>query len=602
MLKHFTSRCVRQIKAFIHDQYLVLFFIIALGVKSYVFNTFISKVTWSGQYTFGIICGCFSMAVLFMPLFFIRKYKNLLAIILATFFSILLVIDTVYFSYFASIPTISALSDTGFAKDVGPAIIDLLRWSYLLYFVDILFALVLLKPIKSLAVKLKEKYEIQKSSLKISIFATVLILIAFVSSVLLSGANTLSDVFNKGYDTVSTSQYYGVIMAQIIDTVRIIKQETTSLSASETQNLYDWVKDNMPAQTTNNLTGIANGKNVIMIQVESLGGFVINQKINGKEITPNLNELAKTTNFFQNDRFIIGAGHSADSDFVVSTSYFPLDDAATFVRYGLDDFASLPKTLITNGYSSYAYHGFNRNFWNRNVAFESLGYQKFYAADNYPDGAKINMGLNDGDFLSKTADLIKDQPKPSFSSIITLSSHVPFDITNLTKDLGIDTNDYPNQVGGYLENINYVDRMLGEFFTKLKSLGLYDDSLILVFGDHTPVLPAFTAGTIHYNPDTVQSKEVPLFIKLPNQTAGITYDNKGTSLDITPTIIDLLGVKTNQLMFGKSLFSKDETSYTTCSNQSVIFADLGDCDFSLTTEKNISATIIRYDQFKKLPK
>jgi len=65
----------------------------------------------------------------------------------------------------------------------------------------------------------------------------------------------------------------------------------------------------------------------------------------------------------------------------------------------------------------------------------------------------------------------------------------------------------------------------------------------LVYGDHTPVLPAFSAGTINYDPNTVQEKEVPLIIKLPNETVGKTYADQGTHLDIMPTILDLLGLK-----------------------------------------------------------
>jgi lipoteichoic acid synthase len=258
--------------------------------------------------------------------------------------------------------------------------------------------------------------------------------------------------------------------------------------------------------------------------------------------------------------------------------------------------------LVANGYSAYAYHGFNRNFWNRDVALGSLGYQKFYAADNYSKGVKINMGLNDGDFLSETADYIKKQPKPSFSYVITLSSHVPFDTNDQTKGLDIKTSDYPYLVGGYLEDINYTDRMLGEFFTKLKSASLYDDSLIIVYGDHTPVLPKFTDGTIKYDPDTVQEKEVPLFIKLPQETVGTTYQNTGTHLDIMPTILDLLGVKTSQLMFGQSLFATKSQEFQTCPDQLVTFKSLGNCSDALTIEKSKSAEIIRYNQFSNLSK
>ena len=409
-------------------------------------------------------------------------------------------------------------------------------------------------------------------------------------------------MFEKGYDTVSTSNNYGVLAAHGIDVARFIREETTSLSSKDKNALNSWVNNNRQKQTTDSLTGVAKGKNVIIIQIESLGGFVINQKIDGKEITPNLNVLAKSSQYFPNDRFIIGEGHTSDTDFVVNSSYFPLDDAAVFVRFGHDNFTSLPKTLITNGYSADAYHGFNRNFWNRNVALKSLGYQKFYAADNYPKGFDINMGLNDGTFLSKTAEYIKNQPKPSFSYAITLSSHVPFSTNEQTDKLGVDKNKYPDQVGGYLDDINYTDSMLGNFFDKLKSEGLYDDSLILVYGDHTPVLPAFSAGTINYDPNSVQEKEVPLTIKLPNETVGETHPEQGTHLDIMPTILDLLGIKTNQLMFGQSLFAEGKNALKVCSDQMVAFQSSINCNDMLTIEKNKSSTIIRYNQFKNLPK
>jgi phosphoglycerol transferase MdoB-like AlkP superfamily enzyme len=157
-------------------------------------------------------------------------------------------------------------------------------------------------------------------------------------------------------------------------------------------------------------------------------------------------------------------------------------------------------------------------------------------------------------------------------------------------------------VGGYLEDINYVDRVLGKFFDKLKQEGLYNDSLIVAYGDHVPVLPAFSAGTIKYDPDTVQGKEVPLFIKLPNQTVGQTHPQKGTHLDIMPTVLDLVGAKTNQLMFGQSLFANDDKALKVCSDQLVTFPNTGNCLDMLQTEKLMSAKIIRYNQFKKITK
>lgn len=595
-------KIARQIVSFVCSQYLIIFFILTLGLKLAYFNTYITKVTWpSNQYDFGILFGFISVAVLFLPLLFVKKHKNKLAIILATVISALILIDTVYYSYFAALPGVGLLSSIGQAGSVGPAILDLIHWQLILYFVDIILIVIFHKQIRKFFEWLKNKFSITKQNNIASLLVTVATIIVFLIALFPMGPIKFNDIIEKGYDTVSTSQYYGLIMSHVVDTIRFVKQETTHLSAAEETTLANWVKTNKPAQVTSDLNGIAKGKNIIMIQVESLGGFVINQNVNGKEVTPNLDKLAQTSQFFPNNRFVIGAGHTSDTDFVANTSYFPLTDAAIFVRYGQDNFDSLPKTLTSNGYSAYAYHGFNRSFWNRDVALASLGYQKFYAADNYPKGTMMNMGLNDGDFLSKTAEYIKDQPKPSFSYAITLTSHVSFEISDQTKELGIDVNDYPSQVGGYLENINYVDRMLGKFFEKLKSEGLYDDSLIIIYGDHTPVLTAFSAGTINYNPETVQGKEVPLIIKLPQETTGRTYQNQATNLDIMPTILDLTGIKTDNLMFGQSVFANESNeAMKVCIDQLVVFSGSDDCKAKLAEEKDKSAEIIRYNQFNNL--
>lgn len=581
---------------FISSQYVVLLFSLSAGIKLCFISTYVVRLTWSGWFSNSLIVSILSAILLFSPLYFVKKYKNRLATALALILSILLVIDTVYYSYFSSLPTVGLLNITGQAGDVGPAILPLIKWWIPLYFIDIAIAIAFKKPLKMWFDKLKLKSKTIFSNQITSLLVTMLTVAALLLS-LPMGFNKLGEVINRGYDTVSTAQYYGVLMAHGIDLTRFIIQETVRLSDDKKTELINWVKNNQPEQIASGLNGLASGKNVIMIQVESLGSFVINQTVNDKEITPNLNTLASTSQAFLNSRFVMGAGHTSDTDFVSNTSYFPMNDAAVFVRYGQSDFTSIAKTLVQNGYSAYAYHGFNRNFWNRNVTLASLGYQKYYAADNFSHEKKINMGLNDGTFLSETADYIKEQPRPSLSYVITLTSHTPFSITDETKELGLNPDNYPNQVAGYLENINYTDRMLGKFFDKLKEDNLYDDSLIVVYGDHVPVLDSFSAGSIDYDPNSVKGKEAPLIVKLPNgEIEHQSYQNYGTHLDITPTILDLLGIETNQLMFGQSLFAKRDNI---CQDQLATFK-IDDCQKNLEEMKYYSSMIIRYNQFNNL--
>ncbi|NTW61289.1 LTA synthase family protein [Candidatus Saccharibacteria bacterium] len=579
-------------KSFFANQSIVLILAVTTFAKLLAFNTSVLRVTWPfDQYLDGVVMSFATCLLLFSPLLLINKYKNHLAIILASLASTLILIDAVYFLYFSSLPSVGLLAQIGQTGDVSSSIAGLIKWWMALLFVDIALLIIFRKFFASI------KHRFEKPSRILSLGAVATAIVVFIVSGIWVGTTKLNDVFNEGYDTVSTAQYYGVFLAHTIDITRFIHETTVSLSEQEKQAVNDWVRQHEMTSQTNEYTGLAKGKNIIMLQVESLGSFVINQQINGKAITPNLDQLSKTTEFFPNDRFKIGAGHTSDTDFVVNSSYFPLNDAAVFVRYGHDDFTGLPKLFTKNGYSANVYHGFNRNFWNRDIAVRSLGYQNFYAADNYPKGEIINMGLNDGDFLARTADYIKDQAKPSLSHVITLTSHVPFSITDTTRGLDINPSLYPNGTAGYLEDINYTDRMIGKFFDKLKTNGLYEDSLIVIFGDHTPVLPSFSAGTINYDNSSNQAKEVPLFIKLPNSTVGNTHASQGTHLDIMPTILDLAGIKTNQLMFGTSLFATDRS---VCEDQLSISTSR-DCRAAVSEAENYSAKIIRYNLFKDLP-
>lgn len=571
----------KKVLEFIENNYLILLFTTTVGLKLAIFSHYITR-TWPPEQVWPVVIFDFASAIgVFSLLYPLTKYKNKIAIIFNAAISILLIIDTIYFSYFDSLPTLGILGSANQTGDVLPAIISLLDWKLSLYFIDIIIALIFIKYLKYKKYK-TNKAHFNKAAPWMAMFICLNIFFIALTQI---GATRLATSFNNGFDALTTSHYYGVLGAHLIDASRFLNQLTSKISEEKKESIINWVNDNKTSQNNNSMTGIASGNNIIMIQVESLGGFVINQTINNQEITPTLNELSSTSQFFPNNNFLIGVGHTSDADFVTNSSYFPLSDAAVFIRYSHDNFTSLPKALVNNGYSAFAYHGYTRNFWNRDIALSSLGYQKFYAADNYPKGPMINMGLNDGDFLIKTAEYINNQPKPSLSYVITLSSHTGFEITNLTQGLDLDPNNYPSQVGGYLQNINYVDRMLGEFFNILKINNLFNDSLIVIYGDHTPVLPAFKAGTIEYNPESNQAHEVPLIIKLPNQINGNTYSTTSSNLDIMPTILDLVGVKTNTLMFGRSLFSNDSIN-----------------NIDLEDQKIISDTIIRYNLFDSLPK
>ncbi|MBO7941735.1 glycerol phosphate lipoteichoic acid synthase, partial [Streptomyces sp. S9] len=72
--------------------------------------------------------------------------------------------------------------------------------------------------------------------------------------------------------------------------------------------------------------GVAKGKNVIIIHLESLQQFVINQKWKGKEITPNINKFYNDKNTLAYDNFFnqVGQGKTADAEMMLENSLFGL--------------------------------------------------------------------------------------------------------------------------------------------------------------------------------------------------------------------------------------------------------------------------------------
>jgi len=165
----------RQLLSFVCDQYIVLFLILTTAYKQFLFNSnILNKGEWLTPQIFFII---FSSAVIFSPLFFIRRHKNKIAILLSFFISFLLIVDTVYFSYFSALPSVGLLGSLGQTESIGPAIVALIEWWFILYFIDIALVLISYKPLKKFFDKLRIKFKIKKTDIKTTwvIFALLLV-------------------------------------------------------------------------------------------------------------------------------------------------------------------------------------------------------------------------------------------------------------------------------------------------------------------------------------------------------------------------------------------------------------------------------------------
>ncbi len=314
--------------------------------------------------------------------------------------------------------------------------------------------------------------------------------------------------------------------------------------------------------------GVARGTNVIIIQVEALQNLAANRSIDGVTITPNFDRFAAENYYFPNAFSQMAKGNTSDVEFVVDTSLYPPLEKAASLTYVNRELPGLPRVLGAERYRTMTFHTNDAEFWNRTQLYPALGYARYYDRDFFGNRDILGMGPSDEVLFSAAAKEIErqaEQGRPVFAQIVTLSSHHPFDPMPEKKDPWVPGPPYAGTfVGRYLSRINYADRALGDFLAELKRSGLYDTSVIVIYGDHFAIKNPETKGpekaaqeALAGRPYTaVDRLRIPLAIHIPGQSGSVVSTPPVSQLDIAPTVTELLGVDTSgTASFGRSVFA-----------------------------------------------
>jgi hypothetical protein len=321
-------------------------------------------------------------------------------------------------------------------------------------------------------------------------------------------------------------------------------------------------------------TGIGKSKNLIVIQVEALQNFVINCFYEGQEITPNLNRLIeeKGTLYFDNYYQQIGRGNTSDAEFVTNNSLYPSMEEPTYSQYEENTFYGLPWILRDNGYTSWVFHGYEKEFWNRNNAYVNQGFQRFISQGDYDLVETIGFGITDEEFYKQSLDYIKEldsiDDNPFHAFLISLTSHTPFKMPEEYEYLNIKEEHKGTILGDYLQSIHYADKALGEFLEDLKKEGIYHNSVIVLYGDHFAITGFNPSGVelmeefLGITYDVNEMFKVPLIIHVPGEEINETISKIGSQLDFLPTILNIMGYENEKgIMFGRDLVNYEGENF-----------------------------------------
>jgi len=501
-----------------------------------------------GPHRLLIFCSSIGFSLVLTSFLFIKptligKILSFLVYIGAT---LLLYADVLYNRYYHAILKIELLAQASQLKDIQASIISLLYFSDIWYWMDVPI-LVLLMLFSS-----KKVNFIKKNTAGFSLFFSGLAIILLIPYF----------AFQLTYSDQYKVSLAGVLPAHVYDiSWNAYKKVYMNQSGNKEKKLAAIRKamlEKQEIQKSSPYFGQYKGKNIILVQAESLNNFPIGLKVNGQEITPNLNKLIETSHYYPNTYLQIGRGNTSDAEFVANNSIYPMGYVGAYKGFPENDYLSLAHVLNGIGYSTSATHGNAPEFWNREQAYKKQGYQVFYSKANpkIVSDEIVGLGISDRSIFTQMADIYKTENKPFYNFIISLSSHRPFELPAKYQLLQLPKEMNGTATGNYIQSVRYFDESLGSFIDQLKAEGIWDQTIFGVYGDHYGPLPVDEKEIkqflgVNFNEKTRFT--IPLIIHHPGEEKGVVNTGAGSQMDIYPTLTALLGIDQPLLQMGTSL-------------------------------------------------
>lgn len=558
---------IKDISKYIKKYHLFALAVLLLWLKTYLVNKFYFKIpVENSMQEFILFINPLSSALLiFGIVMLVRiKYRDKLIFIVSVIASIVIYGNVLFHRFYNDFITLPVLFQTSNMGDLGSSVNELVNFTDIYFFIDVFILLAYM-------IFFRNKEKIEQTTRGVLVIVG-LSLLTFMLNIGLSETER-PQLLSRTFDREMLVKNIGTFNYHIYDV--LIQSKTKAQKAfadgEELEDIVNYISEEKNI-VPNELTGIANGKNVVFIAMESLQEFVIGNNLEGQEITPFLNSLIKDSYYFNNIYHQTAQGKSSDSEFVIDTSLYPLPSGAVFFTHAQNTNNGLPSKLVENGYNTNVFHANNSSFWNREIMYKSLGYNKFYDLEYYDvtEENSIGWGLKDKEFFDQSVELMKDLSEPYSAKLITLTNHFPFSLEKKDEIIH-EWNSSSPTLNRYFTTVSYMDDALKELFDKLKAEGMYENTIFVLYGDHYGISENHNEAMSQYlgkeiTPfESVQLQKVPLIIHIPGQE-GALLEKVGGQIDIKPTLLNLLGIENSEIGLGTDLFNNEKEEY-------VIFRD-----------------------------
>ncbi|WEV56176.1 LTA synthase family protein [Ligilactobacillus acidipiscis] len=512
-------------------------------------------------------------------LYFGGKKSYWIEIIVSLIQSTWLFANTLYYREFSDFLSFGIIkSSSSVSNNLGSSILEIIHPTDFLLFLDVVILILMMsfKVIQPDQSRPKRRYGAITSVIAIVLFGINLSL----------AEGDRSQLLTRTFDNNYIVKYLGVDFFAGYSAYQTHQQTSTRKNAnsSDVDKVLDFVNKNR-SQPNVSYYGKEKGKNVFIFHLESFQQFLINYKSDGEEVTPNINRFYADQHTMSFDNFFnqVGQGKTSDAETMLETSLYGLPSGSSMTSYGSSNtYQALPAFLDQRGYATASMHGDVGSFWNRDNTYKSWGYQYFFDSAYFDDKDDYNngYGMKDKIFLKQSAKYLEQLPQPFYAKIITVTNHYPYDLDKQNQSIA-KTKTGDKTVDGYVQTAHYLDQAFGEFINYLKKSGLYDNSMIVAYGDHYgisnnhPKALAKLLGKKSVSKyDLAMLEKVPFMIHSNNLQGGVNH-TYGGEIDVMPTLMDLLGIKDDDtIQLGNDLLSTNRNQTVAFRNGDFVSPDL----------------------------
>lgn len=460
-----------------------------------------------------------------------------------------LLVDIVYSRYFHDMPSVALLKQAKLVGDVKSSVTALLRPRDLLYFLDLLLFLPAFwgkrarQLWSSATVNLVARVAIASCLLMVGVSYSRLSL----DQLRREQPGLLQTFCDKKYIAVSV----GMLNYHAVDIANYLQSQLgrTAISASDQADVVSYFSQ--AVKPAGDYYGSMQGKNLIMLQLESFQQFVVDLRMNGQEITPNLNRLTRSSLYFDHTYYQTAWGGTSDAEFLSNVSMLPAREGSAYYEFSGNTYAALPSVLRELGYYTVTMHPNKPDFYNRVSMYQALGFEEYASMDDFNIDETFGLGLTDHSFYRQAVAKLQTYQQPFYAFLISLTSHFPFkDEAHPLQD-DLDLGQFEGTLlGDYLHAVHYADQAIGLLVAELQATGLWDSSVVVMYGDHAAInydnrqLLAELAGKNELSDlDWLQAQRVPLLVHLPGEALEGRRQLVAGQIDIYPTVANLLGFR-----------------------------------------------------------